>query len=58
MKVIIDKFIWKVSDNASAIRFLAFVLGRISANMERNFSKYQQLLADLDHLGDGLDILS
>ena len=46
MQVIIDKFIWKVSDNANAIRFLAFILGRISANMERNLSKYQQLLAD------------
>ena len=52
MQVIIDKFIWKVSDNANAIRFLAFILGRISANMERNLSKYQQLLADLDHLMD------
>ena len=58
MQVIIDKFIWKVSDNANAIRFLAFLLGRISANMERNLSKYQQLLADLDHLMDGLDSLS
>ena len=58
MQVIIDKFIWKVSDNANAIRFLAFILGRISANMERNLSKCQQLLADLDHLMDGLDSLS
>ena len=58
MQVIIDKFIWKVSDNANAIIFLAFILGRISANMERNLSKYQQLLADLDHLMDGLDTLS
>ena len=58
MQVIKDKFIWKVSDNANAIRFLAFILGRISANMERNLSKYQQLLADLDHLMDGLDALS
>ena len=58
MQVIIDKFIWKVSDNANAIRFLALILGRISANMERNLSKYQQLLADLDHLMDGLDTLS
>ena len=58
MQVIIDKFIWKVSDNANVIRFLAFILGRISANMERNLSKYQQLLADLDHLMDGLDSLS
>ena len=58
MQVIIHKFIWKVSDNANAIRFLAFILGRISANMERNLSKYQQLLADLDHLMDGLDSLS
>ena len=58
MQVIIDNFIWKVSDNANAIRFLAFILGRISANMERNLSKYQQLLADIDHLMDGLDSLS
>ena len=42
MLVIIDKFIWKVSNNANAIRILAFILGRISANMERNLSKYQQ----------------
>ena len=26
--------------------------------MERNLSNYQQLLADLDHLMDGLDTLS
>ena len=58
MQVIIDKFIWKVSDNANAIKILAFIWGRISANMERNLSKYQQLLADLDHLMDGLDSLS
>ena len=58
MQVIIDKFIWKVSENANAIRFLAFILGRISANMERNLSKYQQLLTDLDHLMGGLDSLS
>ena len=58
MEVVIDKFLWKVSDNANAIRFLAFILGRISANMERNLSKYQQLLADLDNLMDGLDALS
>ena len=58
MQVIVDKFIWKVSDNVNAIRFLAFILGRISANMERNLSKYQQLLADLNHLMDGLDTLS
>ena len=36
MQVIIDKFIWKVSDNANAIRFLAFILGRILANMDKN----------------------
>ena len=36
MQMIIDKFIWKVSDNANATRFLAFILGRISANMEKN----------------------
>ena len=38
--VIMDKFIWKVSDNANAIRVLEFIWGRISANMERNLSKY------------------
>ena len=48
----------KVGDNANTITFLAFILGRISANMERNFSKYQQLLADLDYLMEGLDTLS
>ena len=37
---------------------MAFILGRISANTERNLSKYQHLLADLDHLMDGLDTLS
>ena len=58
MQVIKDKFIWQVSDNANPIRFLAFTLGRISANMERNLSKYQQSLADLYHLMDGLDNLS
>ena len=52
MQVIIDKFIWKESDNANAIRFWAFILGRISANVERNLSKYQMLLANLDHLMD------
>ena len=45
MQVIIDKFIWKVSDKANAIRFLAFILGRISVIMETYLSKYQQLLA-------------
>ena len=54
MKVIIDKFIWK----ANVIRFLEFILRKISAYMERNLSKYQQLLANLDHLMDGLDTLS
>ena len=58
MQVIIDKFIWKISDNANAIGFLAFILGRIPANMERNLSKYQQLLEDLDRLMDGLETLS
>ena len=53
-----DKFIWKVSDNANAHRFLAFIVGRISASMERNLSKYQQLLAYLDHLMDWPDTLS
>ena len=33
-------------------------MGRISANMERNLSKYQKILADLDHLMDGLDTVS
>ena len=46
MQVVTDKFLCKVSDNANAIRFFAFILGRISANMQRNLSKYQQLLAD------------
>ena len=58
MKLIMDKFIMKVSDNANAIRLLVFILGRISGNMERNLSKYKQLLADLDHLIDGLEGLS
>ena len=53
-----DIFILRVGETANAIRFLAFILGRISANIERNLSKYQQLLADLDHLMDGLDTLS
>ena len=56
--MVIDKFIWKVSDNENAITFLAFLLGRTSANIERNLSKYQQLLADLAHLMDELDTLS
>ena len=47
-----------MSDNANAIRFLAFILDGISAIMERNLSKYQQVLADLDHLMDGLETLS
>ena len=29
MQVVIDKFLWKVSDNANAIRFLEFILGSI-----------------------------
>ena len=58
MQVIIDTFIWKVSNNANAIRCLAFILGRISATMERNLSKYQKLLADLDHLMSVLDTLT
>ena len=58
MQVVIDKFLWKVSDNANAIRFLASILGRISANMETKLSKYQQLLADLYHIMDGPDTLS
>ena len=40
MKLIMDEFILKVNDNANAIKLLAFILGRISANMERNLSKY------------------
>ena len=58
MPVVIDEILQEVRDNANAIRVLAFTLGRISANMERNMSKYQQLLADLDQLMDGLDNLS
>ena len=57
-KVIMDKFILKISYNANANRFFAFILGKTSANMERNLSKYQQLLAYLDHMMDGLDALS
>ena len=30
----------------------------MSANMERNLLKYQQLLTNFDHLMDGLDTLS
>ena len=40
VKFIMDKFIMKVDGNTSAIRFLPFRLGKISANMERNSSKY------------------
>ena len=58
MQVIINKFIWKVCNNTNAIRFLAFILGRKSAKMERHLSKYRQLLTDLDQLMDILDILS
>ena len=46
MQVIIDKFIWKVSDNANAIRFLAFILGRISAKWKeicQNTNSYCQI---------------
>ena len=57
MKLIKDKLIRKVSDSANSFIFLAFILARISANMEINVSKWQQLLADLDHLMDGCDIL-
>ena len=57
MQVIIDKSIWKVSDNAQAVRFLAFISGRISAKMERYLSKNQQLMENLDHLMDRLDTL-
>ena len=48
----------KVNDNTNAVRFLAFILGRISANIEKKLSKCKQLLAYLDHLMDGLDTLS
>ena len=58
MQVVIDKFLQKVSDNVNAIRFLAFILGRISANMVGHLSKYQQLFTDLDHLMDGLGTFS
>ena len=47
MQVVIDKLPWRVTDNANVIRFLSFILGIISANMEINLSKYQQLLVDL-----------
>ena len=58
MKLNMDKFNKKVNYNANSIIFLALVLGRISANMERNLSKNQHVLADLDHLMDGLDSMS
>ena len=58
MQVEINKLIWQESDNTNAVRFLAFIFGRISVNIERNLSKYQQLLVDLDHLIDRLDTLS
>ena len=58
MKLIMDNFIMKINNNMNAIRLLAFILGNISTNVERNLSKYQQLFANLDHLMDGLDILS
>ena len=50
-----DRFTRKVNDNAHSIKILGFILCRVSANMERKFSKYQQLLADLDYMIDGLD---
>ena len=56
--MVIDKFVWKVSDTGNAIIFLLFILRRMLANVERNLSKYQQLLADLDHWMAGLDTLS
>ena len=58
MKLLMSKLIRKVKDNAYSIRFQAFILDRISANMERNLSQYQQLLADFYHLMDRLDTLS
>ena len=39
MKLTMDKVIMKVKGNTNAIRFLAFMLGRISAVMESNLSK-------------------
>ena len=48
----------KVNDNTNEIRFWAFISGWISVNMERNLSNYQQLLADLDCLMDGIDTMS
>ena len=44
IKLIMDKFIMKVNDNANAIRFLALILGRISANMEMNFVKIPTII--------------
>ena len=59
MQVIIDKFIWKVSDNANAIRFLAFILGRISANMKNKFVEIPTVIGRFRPLnGYGLDTLS
>ena len=46
MQVIMDKFIWEVSDNANAIRFLAFILGRISTiwkEIYQNTNSYWQI---------------
>ena len=58
MRLIMDEFIKKVNYNINAIRSLAFILGRMPANVERNLLKYQQLFEDSDHLLDGLDTLS
>ena len=58
MQVVTDEFLWKISDNANAIRFLAFILRRISANNCWYFDKFLTILPDLDHLVDGLDTLS
>ena len=57
MELLKNKFITKVNDKANPIKLLAFVLGTISASMERNLSKYQQLLAGLEHMMDEIDTI-
>ena len=58
MKLLMYKIIRRVYHNAISIIFHAYILGRISPNVERNLSNYQKVFADLDQLQGGLDILS
>ena len=44
IKVKMDKFILKVNNNANAIRFLTFMLGRISANMKKKNVKIPRII--------------